>query len=145
MRNQLRRFERNGNIFPAFFNHYLNDDLFSNFMEENLPATNVAETEKDFSIELSVPGFNKNDIKIEIEKNILTISAESKVSSEEKDDDKKVLRREFRKSSFTRSFTIPENINAENISAEQIDGILRITLPKQEKVLEDKVKKIEIK
>lgn len=145
MRNQLRRFDRNRNLFPTFFNHYLNDDIFNGFIEENLPATNVAETEKDFSIELSIPGFNKSDIKIEIEKDILKVSAESETSNEEKDDDKKVLRREFKKSSFTRSFTIPENINAENISAEQRDGILHITLPKQEKGLEEKVKKIEIK
>ena len=66
------------------------------------------------------------------------------MKNEEKDENEKVLRREFKKSSFTRSFTIPEDIDTDNISAVQKDGILQITLPKQDKAIEDKVKKIEI-
>ncbi len=144
MRNQLRKFDRSGNFFPAFLSNYVNDDLFNNLINGNLPATNVSENEIAFNIELSVPGFNKEDIKIEIEKDVLKISAQSETSSEEKDENKKVLRQEFKKSSFTRSFSIPENIDTENISAIQKDGILEITLPKQTKAIEDKVKKIEI-
>lgn len=144
MRNQIRRYDRGGNFFPVFFNHFLNDDLF-NRQEVNLPATNVSEDDKSYSIELSIPGFNKEDIKIEIEKDILKISAEVEVRNEEKDENQKVLRREFRKSSFTRSFSIPENVDVESISAEQKDGILQVIMPKQEKELEEKVKKIEIK
>ena len=144
MRNQLRKFDRSGNFFPAFLSNYVNDDLFNNLINGNFPATNVSENEIAFNIELSVPGFNKEDIKIEIEKDVLKISAQSETSSEEKDENKKVLRQEFKKSSFTRSFSIPENIDTENISAIQKDGILEITLPKQTKAIEDKVKKIEI-
>lgn len=140
MRNQLRRFDRSGSFFPTL---YFNNDLF-NFTEGNLPATNVSENEKAFNIDLSVPGFNKEDIKIEIENDVLKVSAESEVKNEEKDENEKVLRREFRKSSFVRSFSIPENIDTENISAVQKDGILQITLPKQEKSTDDGVKKIEI-
>lgn len=143
MRNQIRRYDR-GNFFPAFFNHYFNDDLFSNF-EGNLPAVNLSENEKAFNIELSVPGFDKNDIKIEIEKDVLKISAQSEVKNEEKDENEKVLRQEFKTSSFVRKFTIPENIDTENISATQKDGVLQITLPKQDKAIEDKIKKIEIR
>ncbi|WP_029902105.1 Hsp20/alpha crystallin family protein [Prevotella sp. 10(H)] len=141
MRNQLRRFDRSGSFLPTFF---LNDGFF-NFADDNsLPATNVSENEKAFNIELSVPGFNKEDIKIEIEKDVLKVSAEIEMKNEQKDENEKVLRREFRKSSFVRSFTLPEGIDAESISASQKDGILQITLPKQTKVIEDKVKKIEI-
>lgn len=144
MRNQLiRKFDRNGSFFPTFFSNYMNDDLF-NFVNGNLPATNVSENEKAFNIELSVPGFKKEDIKIEIEKNILKISAQNEVKSEEKDENEKVLRQEFKTSSFSRSFTIPENIDTENIAAVQKDGVLQVTLPKLDKALEDKVKKIEI-
>ncbi|MBK5720907.1 Hsp20/alpha crystallin family protein [Dysgonomonas sp. Marseille-P4677] len=143
MKNQIRRFDRSGSFFPTFFN-FVNDDVFNPFVNGDLPATNVSENEKAFSIELSVPGFNKEDIKIEIEKEILRISAESKVENEEKDDNNKILRREFKQSSFIRSFTIPENIDTENISASQVNGILQITLPKQMKTIEDKVKKIAI-
>jgi len=144
MRNQLvRRFDRNGSFFPTFFSNYVNDDLF-NFVNGNLPATNVSENEKAFNIELSVPGFKKEDIKIEIEKNVLKISAQNEVKNEEKDENEKVLRQEFKTSSFSRSFTIPENIDTENIAAVQKDGVLQVTLPKMNKALEDKVKKIEI-
>ena len=62
-----------------------------------------------------------------------------------KDENEKVLRQEFRASSFSRSFAIPENVDAESIEASQKDGVLQITLPKLNKALEDKVKKIEIK
>ncbi len=143
MRNQLRKFDRSGNFFPTFFN-YVNDDAFNPFFNESLPATNVSENEKAFNIELSIPGFSKEDIKIEAEKDILRISAQSEIENEEKDENNKILRREFKKSSFTRSFSIPENIDTENISATQVNGILQITLPKQDKAIEDKVKKIEI-
>lgn len=145
MRNQIRKFDRFGSFFPSVLNNYLNDDLFNNFFEGELPAVNVVETDKSFNIELSVPGYNKEDINIEIEKNLLKISAQNEIKKEEKDDNKKVLRQEFRKSSFTRSFTIPENIDTENISAVQKDGILQISLPKMVKALEDKIKKIDIK
>lgn len=146
MKTQLRKFDRNGNIFPAIFNRYFNDDFFNNFADGNiLPATNVSETEKAFSIELTVPGFTKDEIKVEIEKDILKISAQSRTENQEKDGNQKILRQEFKTSSFSRSFSIPENIDTENITASQKDGILVIRLPKQDKSIEDKVKKIEIK
>lgn len=145
MKNQLRKFDRSGSFFPTFFNHYFNDDLFNNFFEGDLPATNVTETDKAFNIEVSIPGFNKEDIKIAIEKNILNISAHTEVENEEKGENEKILRREFKKSSFERRFTIPDNIDTENIEAAQKDGILSISLPKKDKAIEDKVKTIEIK
>ena len=144
MKNQLRRYDRNGSFFPTFFSNYFNDEVLNSLGSAYLPATNISENEKAFNIELSVPGFDKDDIKIEIEKDVLKISAQNEVKNEEKDENEKVLRREFKKSSFTRSFTIPEDIDTDNISAVQKDGILQITLPKQDKAIEDKVKKIEI-
>lgn len=144
MRNQLRKFDRSGSFFPTFFN-YFNDDVLNPFTNETVPATNVSENDKAFNIELSVPGFSKDDIKIEIDKDMLNISAQSEVENEEKDENDKVLRREFKKSSFSRSFSIPENIDTENISASQVNGVLHITLPKQNKAIENKVKQIEIK
>jgi HSP20 family protein len=144
MRNQLRRYDRNGSFFPTFFSNYFNDEVLNSLGSAYLPATNISENEKAFNIELSVPGFDKDDIKIEIEKDVLKISAQNEMKNEEKDENEKVLRREFKKSSFTRSFTIPEDIDTDNISAVQKDGILQITLPKQDKAIEDKVKKIEI-
>ena len=94
---------------------------------------------------MSVPGFNKDEFKVEIEKNILTISATHESKREEKNEDEKIHRQEFYSNSFSRSFVLPENINTEHISAEQKEGVLKISLPKIENMPEDKVKKIEIK
>jgi len=146
MNNQLKRFDRSGGLFPSLVNRLWNEDFFDNFFDgDRLPATNIKENKKEFKLELSVPGFDKEDFKIEIEKNVLKISAQKEYKNEEKDGDDRVLRREFSHSSFSRSFTIPDNIDTENIEAQQKDGILEIKLPKFEKAPEDKVKKIEIK
>lgn len=145
MRNQLRKLDRNNGFFPSLFNYYLNDNFYNSFFDGNLPATNISENEKGFNVELSIPGFSKDDITIEIENDVLKVSASIEVKNEEKDENQKVLRREFKASSFSRSFALPENIDVENISASQSDGVLQITLPKMEKPTEEKVKKIEIK
>lgn len=140
MNNQLRRFSPRRSFFPHLFN--INDDFFTG---NNLPAANVTETPDEFKVELSVPGFSKEDFKIEIEKSILSISASKENKAEEKDENEKVIRQEFTSSSFSRSFILPENVDTENISAEQKDGVLNISLPKKIQAAEDKVKKIEIK
>lgn len=146
MSNQIKKFDRQGGIFPSIWNRYWNDDFFDNFIDgDKLPATNVKENKKEFKIELSVPGFDKEDFNIEIDKNVLKITARKEVKNEEKNEDDKILRQEFGYSSFSRSFTIPENVDTEHIGANQKDGILEITLPKMDKAPEDRIKKIEIK
>ncbi|WP_101690016.1 Hsp20/alpha crystallin family protein [Dysgonomonas massiliensis] len=143
MKNQIRKFDRSGSFFPSLFDRFANEDLFRDFWTENLPATNVTENDKSFAIDLSIPGFSKEDVQIEVDKNILTISAKTETKNETNED--KVLRREFQTSSFTRRFTLPENVDTENISASEEKGILHILLPKLDKAIEDKVKRIEIK
>lgn len=145
MNNQLRKFDRFGSFFPSIFTRNWNDDFFDNFFDgERLPATNVKENKNNFSIEVSIPGVEKNNIHLEIDKNVLKISAQKEVKNEEKGNDDKVLRQEFGYYSFSRSFSIPENVDISNIEAEHTNGILKIKLPKMNKVQEDKVKKIDI-
>lgn len=144
MSNQLKKFDPRKDFIPSLFK--LGDDFFSNFFEgTGLPAANVVENKKEFRVELSVPGFDKNDFKIEIDKDVLTISARKENKTEEKDEHERVLRQEFSSSSFSRSFVLPENIDTNNIGAEHKDGVLKISLPKLDKVPEEKVKKIDIK
>lgn len=144
MSNQLKRFNPRRGFLPSLFN--VSDDFFTDFFNgSSLPAANIVENKKEFRVELSAPGFNKDDFKIEIDKNVLTVSANTENSREEKDEDEKMLRREFYSSSFSRSFVLPENIDTEKIGAEQKDGVLKISLPKMEHAPEDRVKKIEIK
>lgn len=132
-----------GNL-PTFFSSYWNNDFLKNFFDGGVPATNVKENDKQFIIDVSTPGMDKENIKIEVDKNVLKISAEKKTETEEKDENEKVLRHEFGYSSFSRSFTIPEGIDTDNITASQENGVLQIILPKEQEAKEDKVKKIDI-
>jgi HSP20 family protein len=95
-----------------------------------MPAVNIRENEKNFILELAVPGMDKKDLKIDINEDVLTISSETRNETEENNDGYK--RKEFSYSSFCRSFYLPENVNKEKIAAEYKDGILSVELPKME-------------
>ncbi|WP_050708791.1 Hsp20/alpha crystallin family protein, partial [Dysgonomonas sp. HGC4] len=114
------------------------------FEGSGLPAANVVENKDEFRVELSVPGFNKDDFNVEVEKNVLIISAKQESKQEEKDKEEKLIRQEFRSSSFSRSFVLPENVDMEQISAQYKDGVLKLSIPKLNKTPEDKIKRIEI-
>lgn len=125
------------------------DELFNSFpavgdfsTAKNLPAVNISECETSFSIELSTPGFEKAELNVEIEDNQLVISGEKKTNSETKE--KNYARKEFSYLNFKRSFNLPENINADEISGNYENGVLHIELPKQR--IEQKAnKKIDLK
>ena len=103
------------------------------------PAINILEHEKGFVIELAAPGFSKEDLKISLDSNVLTISAEGK-----KDQEKvQYLRREFACGKFSKSFTLPKSIDIEKISADFDKGILRVNLPKKEELTITKQIKIQ--
>ncbi|WP_110311985.1 Hsp20/alpha crystallin family protein [Dysgonomonas alginatilytica] len=141
MNNRLMKFDSRKSFLPLIFN----DDFFTNFFEgSGLPAANVVENKDEFRVELSVPGFNKDDFNVEVEKNVLIISAKQENKQEEKDKEEKLIRQEFRSSSFSRSFVLPENVDMEQISAQYKDGVLKLSIPKLNKTPEDKIKRIEI-
>lgn len=94
-------------------------------------AVNITEGEGAFELQLLTPGFSKEDIKLSIENDMLTISAEKK--STELKENERFTRREFNFNSFTRSFTLPETVNADGIKAELVNGVLHLELPKTEK------------
>jgi HSP20 family protein len=98
----------------------------------SLPAVNVSEDDKSYTIDVVAPGFKKNDFKINVHEDVLTISAESKSESVDADDKKQYNRREYSYSSFTRSFRLPENAKDDAISANYNDGILKLNIPKTE-------------
>ena len=131
--------------FPSIWEDFFNSDLFNlptvARRGMNVPAVNISETEKDYLVELAAPGMNKSDFKIKLERNVLSISSETR--TEEKEESKNFTRKEYSFSSFERSFTLPEAVNQEKIDAKYQDGVLRITLPKKEEVL-SKSKEIRI-
>jgi HSP20 family protein len=98
----------------------------------NLAPVNITESANGFNLDVSVPGINKEDIKVNIEKGLLTISYEKK--EEQKAEDVKSIRREFNHRSFKRSFTIADQIDGEAIQAKYENGILKLYLPKKEQV-----------
>ena len=92
------------------------------------PAVNISETEEDFKIEIVTPGFDKSDFKLDVDKDLLTISAKV----EEGDSKVNYTRREFETRSFKRRFHLPNTVNVDNIHASYDNGILRVALPKKE-------------
>lgn len=110
----------------------LTDDFF---MESRrwIPSMNVKETKKTFEIDIAAPGFDKKDFNVSIDNGILEITAENKKEMEKKTED--FTRREYNYSSFSRSFTLPENVNEkEEIDASYKNGILKLVLNKLKEV-----------
>jgi len=93
-------------------------------------AVDIREDEDAFLVEAEVPGLAAEDVKVDVEKNVLTICGERKVEKEE--DEGKYNRIERRFGSFSRSFTLPETVDADSISADLRDGVLALRLPKKE-------------
>lgn len=121
------------NWFPSIFNEIFDNDFLNLTPAKQFasPAVNVIENEKDYQIELAAPGMAKGDFSIRLEnENELSIKLEKK--SEQKDEKKNYLRREFSYSSYQRSFIVPEEVDAGKITATMNDGVLSITLPKKE-------------
>ncbi|MGZ3864034.1 MAG: Hsp20/alpha crystallin family protein [Bacteroidia bacterium] len=127
--------------FTGLLENFFGEDLLSKEFASFVPAVNISHEPNQFSLELSAPGFDKNDFKLELNENTLTISGTHKAESEVKE--KSFSRKEFNYGSFQRSFTLPEEINTEAIDAKYENGILKVTLPK--KAEEKKENKFEIK
>ena len=128
------------NYKPLTLSDFLNEDFFPTFTRSStsLPAVNIREDEKAFYLELAVPGMNKNDLKIEVKDEVLTISAAQK--DEKQEEHEGYRRREFSYSSFCRSFYLPEDVNGDKIGASYKDDILNVEIPKMEE--EQKKEKI---
>ena len=121
-------------------NRFFDADWMKRFQE--IPAVNVREKNNEFLIELAAPGLKKKDFEITVENGILTIMAERKLEKEETEEN--FTRKEFNYENFTRSFTLPENVNPEKVDAHYEDGILMLTVAKKEVVAEKKPKAIAV-
>ena len=119
----------NQNWLPSIFNDFFDN----NWMEKanaTAPAINVVESDKDYKVEVAVPGMTKEDFNIHLgDENELVISMEKKVENEDKEN-KKYLRREFSYTKFQQSLYLPDNVDKEKITANVANGVLTIELPK---------------
>ncbi|WP_374164166.1 Hsp20/alpha crystallin family protein [Arcticibacter sp. MXS-1] len=116
--------------FNDVFDSFFNDSFVSDRLTSRVPAVNIAETEGEFHIELAAPGLKKEDFKISLDKNVLSISAEKK--AEANVEGRKYNRREYSYNSFVRSFTLPETADYSRIEAEYTDGVLKVGVAKRE-------------
>jgi HSP20 family protein len=127
---------RNNEFLPSVFDDYFKpwsqwfnlSDLPDNRL--SMPAANISDNKDNYEITLAAPGLKKSDFKLDVEGNVLTISSEKEESQEENKG--RYTRREYSYSSFSRSFTLPAEVNQESIKATYDDGVLKVALPKKE-------------
>ncbi len=120
------------NWFPSLFNDFFDTSWMSK-MNTSTPAFNVIEDENEYKVEVAAPGMTKEDCRISLTNDDqLSISFEKKTEdSDQSSDSKKYLRREFSYSQYQQTFTLPENVDRENISASVNNGVLTIELHKK--------------
>ena len=136
--------------FPPLFDDFFKPwnewfDTESSFLSRTvrIPSVNITENKDEYSVSLAVPGMKKDDFKIDVDRNMLTISCEKDETKEEQD--KKYTRREYSYSSFSRSFNLPDEVNSEKIDARYEDGLLKISLPRKEEAKKSAAKQIAVK
>jgi len=132
----------NSSLFPAIpslFEELLNKDWLDSSLSTwktsgaTLPAVNVKETNDAFCIEVAAPGMKRENFKVELQNDMLTISSEIQNQHEENGQEGGYTRREFSYQSFQRSFSLPENrVDGSKISARYTDGILQVMIPKRD-------------
>ena len=132
-------------IFDDFFkpwNEWFDEDVVFGRIQ-TIPGVNISEQNNEYQVSLAVPGMKKDDFKILVDGNMLTVSCEKEENREE--NDKRFTRKEYSYSAFSRSFMIPESTNTEKIDATYHDGVLKLSLPLKEEAKIEQVKQIPIK
>lgn len=135
-------------LFPSLLTDFFDDDKFfrnrwfENEFNASLPAVNIKENDSQFDIEFAAPGFTKADFRIDVDQNVLTVSAEKE--EEKKEESTRFTRKEFSYNTFSRSFTLPQTVNADKIDAKYADGLLRLQIPKKEEAKAHPKKQIKV-
>ncbi len=131
------RYSTGNDFVPTSFSNLI-DRFFSDSLARTggsaysfVPKVDILETSKSYEIQVAIPGVNKEDFKIDLNDNHLTISGERKFTKEKKENDLHVVETQY--GNFSRSFALPENVDAGKINAAYNNGILEITVPKDEK------------
>ena len=142
---------RNGSLpMSMLFDDFLNADLFnwnnSNYSNTNttIPAVNIKETAENYEVEVAAPGMTKNDFKVELDGNMLTISSE-RINQKEESDNERYTRKEFSYQSFERNFTLQKNVvDTDKIQAKYENGLLHLLIPKKEEAKQKPARLIQI-
>jgi HSP20 family protein len=126
--------------FSSLIDRFFNESLARTGGSVFTPKVDVIETESAYEVQVAVPGLNKEDFKIEINDNYLTVSGERKLSNEKKEKNFHSIETQY--GSFSRSFTLPENADGSKINAKYNNGILELVIPKDEKKVLKQVIKV---
>ncbi|WPP48654.1 Hsp20/alpha crystallin family protein [Catalinimonas niigatensis] len=130
-----------------FFDDFFTRDFFDWPSTSNtgttIPKVNIQETDNEFRVEMAAPGMKKDDFKVELDNNVLSISSEFS-KDEAQHTDSKYSRREFSYQSFQRSFRLPETVEADKIKAKYEDGVLHLLIPKREEAKRKPARTIKI-
>lgn len=125
--------KRTNSLLPGFsdvFDSVFNDTFFNDRMIARVPAANISETAETFHIELAAPGLKKEDFKLSLDRNVLSISVEHVL--ENNNDKKNYSKREYSYNSFVRSFTLPDSADDSRIEAAYTNGILKVDIAKKD-------------
>ncbi len=114
----------------SIFDNFFNDSFITDRLVTRVPAVNISEDETSYKVELAAPGLKKSDFKINVDKNLITISVEKTVQKD--NEDKVYSKKEFSYSSFTRSFSLPDSVDYTRIDAAYEDGVLILSVGKKE-------------
>lgn len=133
----------------GFFNDFLSRDWYDwsnqNFSPTNttIPSVNIKETENEFVVDMAAPGMDKEDFRINLNNNLLTISSEKQAESKQSEG-KNFSRCEFSYQSFSRAFTLPAIVETDKITAKYENGILHVTIPKKDEARPKPLKQIKV-
>lgn len=132
-------------LLPSIFGERLFDDFmdfpFSGMNTNSMMKTDIRDTDGSYELDIDMPGFKKEDIRAELKDGYLTISATTNKNSDEKDKDGKYIRRERYMGSCSRSFYVGDGVTQEDIKARFEDGILKLSVPKKERLPQAEEKK----
>ena len=144
--------KRDQTAMPSILSEFFNNDFLERVEKSAtnyMPKANIKELEKEYVIELAVPGYSKKDFELNVEDDTLKISAHKEVKKEEtrpergrRGDGDKLIHSEYFIENFERSFTLSKNVDADKIEASYKDGIMVVKIPKKEEVLLKKMIKI---
>jgi HSP20 family protein len=143
MKNTLVKTNGHKKVDPSLRDFFDVENIFTGNWNNNFgktfPSVNISEDDQSFCVDVVAPGFRKEDFKVNVEDDVLTISAETETQNrDEEDNQREYSRREYSYNSFTRSFRLPENAKDNEVSATYKDGILELNIPKTENPAKEK-------
>ncbi|MDD4144002.1 MAG: Hsp20/alpha crystallin family protein [Prolixibacteraceae bacterium] len=132
------------NLVDELMNSFITNNYDENHNEDCNPATNVFENEKEYRLEILLPGFNKEDVQLNVHENLLTVKVDLKEENEDNENGYVYRQLQFGKYNFEKKFRVPKTVEADKIVAHFNNGILELTLPKKEEAIEKSPVEIKI-